>query len=330
MKRSILTALAITVFIACSAQKNFPKGIVPGNYTTVEMLAISNPKEGQTIFNTDTKTLYAFDGSVWIDQGAGGGGSGTVDAILIDGSTNPVRNDAIFDRFGQVVDMAPDSPTSKLYFWQGNKAEFAGRTPLDNTFYHVTDSVPPTPPDGGDMEKATYDTDTDDIVDNAENLNGQPPSFYLDDTTLDEAAVDAFVANNGYSTDSFPAGTTSYTPTISASISDSYTISSATGEYYQMGKFVHVRLIVLVINGAGTGTLRISLPVTASGGSAKDFLNVDTASFGADYYSIQGEVSSDHVFITYQSDKDGSNFGTALNMSFTNCTIRISGTYIAQ
>ncbi|MFY0690272.1 MAG: hypothetical protein JXQ90_24110, partial [Cyclobacteriaceae bacterium] len=58
----------------------------------------------------------------------------------------------------------------------------------------------------GDMDKATYDSGDDGVVDNAEMVNGLtvetsvPAGAVFTDTTLTEAEVDAMVANNGYLT----------------------------------------------------------------------------------------------------------------------------------
>ncbi|MEM1339823.1 MAG: hypothetical protein AAF634_11610 [Bacteroidota bacterium] len=191
MKRALLTVAGILLFLACAAQSRQPKGIIPGNYTTVEMLAIESPKQGQTIYNTQTNTLwsYDYDTLTWIDQDAntGGGGSVTVDPAIADGSTNPVTNNAVFDRFATTVDEADNSP-DQIKMWRGTKAQLYaiyGNPPSgipSDTDFLVTDSIP-AGSEPADMFKIDYDSDDDGAVNDSEQLNGQNPSFYLDNAT---------------------------------------------------------------------------------------------------------------------------------------------------
>jgi hypothetical protein len=64
-------------------------------------------------------------------------------------------------------------------------------------------------------------------------------SIYLDDTTLDEAAVDAFVANNGYLTEEIDGSTTNELQTLSES-NDSITLSNSGGGISVLTKIISV------------------------------------------------------------------------------------------
>jgi hypothetical protein len=54
---------------------------------------------------------------------------------------------------------------------------------------------------GGDMYRSTYDTDNNGIVDNAEALNGQPPSYYLDRVNHTGTQLATTISNFGEAVD---------------------------------------------------------------------------------------------------------------------------------
>lgn len=61
------------------------------------------------------------------------------------------------------------------------------------------------------------------------------------------------------------AGWTAYTPTLAAG-SGAFTSASAAGKYRQVGKTVHVQIVVsITTNGTAAGSINTSLPVTPNG-----------------------------------------------------------------
>jgi|GEM_PF-5432804 len=208
--------------------------------------------DNQTIdkLNLNGTTLeISLEGDGEADQtvdlsGLGGGGGVTVDNTLQNGSANPVENDAIFDRFATVIDEEPTSP-NKMKPWSGTKAQLYAQfgnppTGLDpDGFYIVTDSIPSTPPGGGDMVASTFDSDGDDVVDDSEALGGVAAANY---GQIIEAT---------------------FTPTLKLG-STTITTTTADGYYYQVGKMVHFYVLFNGVDYTGTpgGALTVgNLPV---------------------------------------------------------------------
>jgi hypothetical protein len=62
--------LIIALLFTCVAHSQiFDKGIVTGPMTTAEINAISNPQEARLIFNSTTKTIWTYNGTIWVDSG---------------------------------------------------------------------------------------------------------------------------------------------------------------------------------------------------------------------------------------------------------------------
>lgn len=60
--------------------------------TTTQKNAIASPSEGLIVYDLTLHKYQYYNGG-WVDYGA----TGTVDAILADGSTNPIQNNAVYD-----------------------------------------------------------------------------------------------------------------------------------------------------------------------------------------------------------------------------------------
>ena len=99
----------------------------------------------------------------------------TIDTALSNTSTNAVQNKAIYTELGKKVntsdikDNLTSTDTDKpLSAAQGKALKEA----LDDITTDIGNLG------GGDMMKATYDTNNDGVVDNAEKLDGQAASYY--------------------------------------------------------------------------------------------------------------------------------------------------------
>lgn len=74
MKR--LLFLLILFVSAYSYGQVFDVGIILGPMTTAEINAISSPDEGRFVYNSDTKSLWYYNGTYFAEVGSGGGGGG--------------------------------------------------------------------------------------------------------------------------------------------------------------------------------------------------------------------------------------------------------------
>lgn len=116
---------------------------------TAEINALARVNTGNRaiVWNEDTQTLWGWVGTNWKDLGLGGGGAVTVDPTLLNGSTNPVENNAIYDRFVLGVDEAADSPHNDIEIWYGTNAQYATADKTNpRTIFFVSDY--PLAPDG--------------------------------------------------------------------------------------------------------------------------------------------------------------------------------------
>lgn len=344
MKRIVLTAIAVILLFSCASAQNdkakvFKFGIkVLGSaqITTVD----PNSRVMVTNADKDVVEISIADLSTQI-----GGGGGPVDAALSAVSNNAVRNSTLYNRFLQSVDAAGDSPLDGIKVWIGNKAAFGSRTPVDSILYVVTDSIPATPIGAGDMLKSIYDTNDNNIVDNAENLGGVPAASYLtsevDGSVTNELQTISITGSditlsNGGGTITVPGGggvtptTATFTPALEdGSGTTPYTYTLDYAEYYKVGKIITVSIKISGINGtAPAGGLEIrNLPFGPKHpGPFSTPVNVIT--LGCTNYN-----NNELVFYlngTQIQAAEAVNLGVPVAVAFTSGSIFINATYFSE
>ena len=126
--------------------------VMTEKFTTAEINAFTRNSANKPayVFNSDTETLWAWTGTEWKDLGlAPIAGGITIDQTIQNGSTNPVENNAVYDRLVQVVDEAADSPHKDIEYWFGTKAQYATADKSNpRRFFLVSDSIYDPGPDG--------------------------------------------------------------------------------------------------------------------------------------------------------------------------------------
>ena len=124
----------------------------PEKFTTAEIFAFTRTTSTRPgfVFNSDTETLWAWTGTEWKDLGlAPIAGGITIDQTIQNGSTNPVENNAVNDRFIKTVDEAPDSPHNDIEWWFGNMEQYGTADKTNpRRFFYVSDSIYDPGPDG--------------------------------------------------------------------------------------------------------------------------------------------------------------------------------------
>ncbi len=152
----------------------------------------------------------------------------------------------------------------------------------------------------GDMNSADYDVDGNDIVDNAETVNGLtvetavPAGAVFTDSTLDESEVDAYVSNNGYLTAEVDGSTTNELISSGSLIGTTLRITDAGGD-------TDIDLSSLQ-DGTGTDDQDASeVAVTPAGG-------VTSTNVQAALVELQGEIAAggggDMLEAIYDTDGD--------------------------
>jgi len=287
------------------------------------------------ISSGDGTNVLLDDGTTAPISGLGGG---SVDTAFNNTSSNALENQVITNRFLGVINKEATSPDN-TELWKGTKAQFYseyGNPPTGlnpNGFYVITDSIPATPIGGGDMLRDNYDGNDNNVVDNAEQLGGQDPSVYLDG--LNEAEVDAFVANNGYlvSNDFYTTGSGTSGITLEGQTSGAYTIGSQSWEWSKIGNQVVFTLFINSINGtAPTGDLELDFSTTTIPpikNNPSFLVYITAVSTSASFYSIQAREANDTKFLfPIQQALDGTNSTLLANVDFTSGYISISGSYL--
>lgn len=90
--KKILFLLVLLIGFFANGQTPVVDGVqYAKHYSTAEMNAIPSPANGRYIYNSDTNSLWRFDGSVWAET-SGSGGSGTVAFSTITGSPHDNAN----------------------------------------------------------------------------------------------------------------------------------------------------------------------------------------------------------------------------------------------
>ena len=355
MKRTLLTIAAIAIFLACKAQVGAPKGIDLGSYTTAQMLTITSPKDGRTVWNTDTNTIFSYDAGngVWKDQGPGsGGGSGTVDVALADGSVNPVQNNAIFDRFVETVDEAANSP-DQIELWKGTKAAFYsvyGNPPIgvpNDILFFITDSVAPAPNAGiladGNYGDITISNNGSTLTINNGVVNGDKitdssingftdiqdesiTSFELAANSVGNAEMnDGAVGLLEVNTTLYESG--SFIPNlVDQGGGATYSFTTIKAEYLKLGGFMYFEVYLSAINttGSPSGFFRLTgIPHAFDG---QPVFAVRTAGASQDFESINAiGVSTQLDFGISSPSTTGNNSEVYNQVSYSNGTLRVSG-----
>ena len=93
------------------------KGFLMPRMATAERTAIASPASGLQVYDTNTKSIWYFDGTVWVEQASGSA------AKFVDG-TNPA--DAVFT--GGYVGIGIPEPLSLLHVNIDTAGEDAGLT----------------------------------------------------------------------------------------------------------------------------------------------------------------------------------------------------------
>lgn len=177
--------------------------------------APSNPKLGQIYTNSVTSRIMWYNGSEWRTIGVVVESSETNGKIKVDGVEMSVyelptatASTAGGVKVGSGLKVSADGTLSvdtvnNLISTDTDKALSAAQGKLlKDNIDTILDQIGEM--GGGDMMKATYDTNGDGIVDDAAKLGGQAPSYYakaadiplkLSDLTNDEGFIDNTVSN---------------------------------------------------------------------------------------------------------------------------------------
>ena len=108
MKKILFTLI---VFVSFQLSSQIIGGVMLnlGTKTTAEMNAITvsqGLQPGSYVDNSDTGSLWRYNGTIWIDQAVSGGSSLPHDATPTDGSTNGVESNGVFDALGLKADLS--------------------------------------------------------------------------------------------------------------------------------------------------------------------------------------------------------------------------------
>ncbi len=278
---------------------NTGSAATPTDLTAAEVRALLNVADGAA----GNQTLSIFGNDLTISGGntitLPTGGSVTFDETPVNGSTNAVRSNGIFDALVDIDSYASLNSidgdklsdltvsTAKLADSSITQVKIAansiGVNQIDNTTSGIAPSV------------------------------GQVPSYNGTDFT--------WINTSGGLSQS----TGSYTPVASGATSGTHTASTALGEWFRIGDIVHVRIRMAVVNGSSSGVFQVSLPFAGRALNMFDQLNCTVTGSSSSFNSVQGEVNGSQIFFTL----DGG-LGTLLSETFTNGNIRISGTFIAN
>lgn len=237
--------------------------VMTEKFTTAEIYAFSRTTANKPayVFNSDTETLWAWTGTEWKDLGlAPVSGGITIDPTIQNGSTNPVENNAVYDRLLQVVDEAADSPSNQIELWLGTKAEYAtaDKTNPDRVFI-VTDSVYDPSPSGSGIDGYISNVE---VVGNALNFTGQGGAFNQSVT---------LPSSGGGSTQTISQSFNNTNYDLTTSISEANTVVTPLDELYQDASEVEyddtnsmfsandVQEVIDEMFGEGTGTTTVTL-----------------------------------------------------------------------
>ena len=141
--------------------------------------APTSPKEGQFYYNTTDKKMYYYNGTNWLDS-----------TYLL-----PIASATILGgiKVGSGLNIAADGTVSveeieiadNLTTTDATKALSANQGKiLDDKIKSINTNLENL--GAGDMLKSVYDTDGDGVVDNADRLGGQLPSYYVNTTQLQQ------------------------------------------------------------------------------------------------------------------------------------------------
>ena len=153
--------------------------VMTEKFTTAEIYAFSrtNANKPAYVFNSDTETLWAWTGTQWKDLGlAPVSGGITIDPTITNGSTNPVENNAVYDRLLTVVDHDPQSPIQDVTVFKGTAAEFeAAKASLGSNYMAiVTDSIYDPSPSGSGIDGYISNVE---VVGNVMSFTGDGGAF---------------------------------------------------------------------------------------------------------------------------------------------------------
>ncbi len=95
--------------------KSSAKGLLTPRMTGIQRTAIASPAAGLLVFDTDTKSFWFYNGTIWSNLSASGiGGSGTGNYLSKFNASNSIGNSQLFDN-GTNVGISTVSPFAKLH-----------------------------------------------------------------------------------------------------------------------------------------------------------------------------------------------------------------------
>ncbi len=133
------------------------------------------------VWNSDTKTLWGYDGTQWKDLGlAPAEGSITIDSEISLTSLNTVENQAVGKRFIKTVDEAG----AQMKMWIGDQFQYALSQKDSSTMYLVLDSIYDPSPSGegqdGLIKDVVLDDQTLDFISQGDAFGGEIDLSQLD------------------------------------------------------------------------------------------------------------------------------------------------------
>lgn len=133
------------------------------------------------VWNSDTKTLWGYDGTQWKDLGlAPAEGSITIDSEISLTSINPVENQAVGKRFIKTVDEAG----AQMKMWIGDRSQYNLAQKDSSTMYLVLDSIYDPSPSGvgqdGLIKDVVLEDQTLDFISQGDAFGGEIDLSQLD------------------------------------------------------------------------------------------------------------------------------------------------------
>lgn len=287
--------------------------VMTEKFTTAEIYAFSRTSATKPayVFNSDTETLWAWTGTEWKDLGlAPVSGGITIDPTIQNGSTNPVENNAVYDRLLQVVDEAADSPSNQIELWMGTKAEYAtaDKSNTDRVFI-ITDSIYDPSPSGSGIDGYISNVE---VVGNVMNFTGDGGAFNQSVT---------LPSSGGGSTQTISQSFNNTNYDLTTTISDANTVVTPLDKLYQDASEVEyddansifsandVQEVIDEMFGEGTGVAPVTL-ISGVGNTIVNNIslcNYEWKRFGKTVF-LQGYFTADYSSATGADRTAGAQF----------------------
>lgn len=317
MKR-IFFILSFFVCGIVSAQQFFFNGTVHVPKTTAQINAISSPSEGRQEANSDTGTIWYYNGSAWIDTG---------EVSIADGSITEAKLSTSVNASLDLADLALQSGdnVSELVNDAGYITEGGNLIPVTQAEY--------------DLLSPTEITENDYAIvgeDDGGSGGGIQSVVAGDNITVDDTDPEnPVVSAPNVAVKSSDSGTTGLV--LEGTTSGTYTMSGQSWQWARSGNLVSFTILLNNINGSDpVGSLAVNIdgtsfpPISSSG---YHIFSVSVSNFPIDFYWIQAKSPSNLSYIVFQISNSlgNNNRGSVANIDFTGVTeIQISGTYITN